>query len=402
MSVVEAPEPRFDRVQGVALVAGVAGLLACAGAGFVWPKALFPAYLVAYLFWVGIALGSISLLLLHNLTGGQWGLTIRRPLEAAAMTILPMAVLFVPIVLGLKTLYPWADLEIVRANPAIKHKAAYLNQYAFLLRAGVYFAYWATLAILLHVGAIRRDAEGRPTRASWLVNLSAPGLALLFFTGSFAAIDWGMSLEPAWYSTIYGPMLIVGWGLLTFATMIVVAYFLAAASPEYRQAATSPRIQDLGNLMLAFVMLWAYMSFSQFLIIWAGNLVEEIPWYLRRTRGGWQYVALALVVFHFFVPFFALFFLEIKRNVGRLVIVASLVIAMHLVDLSWLVLPAGPARYGHDVAEIPWGAVALIPVAFLGLGGISAWTFLWHLRRRPLVPAELVISPPDREVDPRS
>jgi hypothetical protein len=313
-----------------------------------------------------------------------------------------MAVLFVPIALGLKTLYPWADEAIVRANPAIRHKAAYLNEYAFLLRAGVYFAFWATLAILLHVGAIRRDAEGRPTRASWLPRVSGPGLALLFFTGSFAAIDWGMSLEPAWYSTMYGPMVIVGWGLLTFATMIVLAYLIGRVSPEYRAAATPPRIQDLGNLMLAFVMLWAYMAFSQFLIIWAGNLVEEIPWYLRRTRGGWEYVALALIVFHFFVPFFALFFLELKRNVGRLMVVASLVIAMHLVDLTWLVLPAGPARYGHDVAEIPWGAVALIPVAFLGLGGVSAWTFLWHLRRRPLVPGELILSPPDREVDSRS
>ena len=402
MSVVEAPEPQFGRVQVAALVAGVAGLAACAGAGLVWPKAFFPAYLVAYLFWVGIALGSVSLLLLHNLTGGQWGLTIRRPLEAAAMTILPMAVLFVPIALGLRTLYPWADSEIVANTPVIKHKAAYLNEYAFLLRAGVYFAYWAALAILLHVGAIRRDAEGRPTRASWLPRISGPGLALLFLTGTFAAIDWGMSLEPAWYSTIYGPMLIVGWGLLTFATMIVVACFLARVSPDYRAAATPPRIQDLGNLMLAFVMLWAYMAFSQFLIIWAGNLVEEIPWYLRRTRGGWEYVALALVVFHFFVPFGALFFLENKRNIGRLVIVASLVIGMHLVDLAWLVLPAGPARYGHDVATIPWASVALIPIAFLGLGGISAWTFLWHLRRRPLVPGELVLAPPDREVDPRS
>ncbi len=402
MSVVEAPEPRFDRVQGVALVAGGAGLLACAVAGFVCPNALFPAYLVAYLFWVGIALGSISLLLLHNLTGGQWGLTIRRPLEAAAMTILPMAVLFVPVALGLKTLYPWADAEIVARNPAIRHKHAYLNEYAFLLRAGLYFAFWATLAILLHVGAIRRDAEGRPTRASWMPRISGPGLGFLFLSGTFAAIDWGMSLEPAWYSTMYGPMVIVGWGLLTFATMIVLAFLIGRVSPEYRQAATPPRIQDLGNLMLAFVMLWAYMAFSQFLIIWAGNLVEEIPWYLRRTRGGWEYVALALVVFHFFVPFGALFFLEIKRNVERLVIVASLVIAMHLVDLAWLVLPAGPARYGHDVAAIPWGAVALIPFAFVGLGGVSAWTFLWHLRRRPLVPAELILSPPDREVDPRS
>lgn len=401
MSRVDSPLDRFGRAQTLALVAGVAGLAACAGAGVVWPRDFFPAYLVAFLFWVGIALGSISLLMLHNLTGGQWGLTIRRPLEAGAMTILPMAVLFVPIALGLRSIYPWMDPDIVAKNPAIRHKAAYLNEFAFLLRAGICFAFWATMAILLHVGAIRRDAEGRPTRASWLPKVSGPGLALLFFTGSFAAIDWGMSIEPAWYSTMYGPMVIVGWGLQTFAAMIVVAFAIGRVSPEYRAAATPPRIQDLGNLMLAFVMLWAYMAFSQFLIIWAGNLVEEIPWYLRRLRAGWQYVALALVVFHFFVPFVALFFLETKRTVGRLVVVAGLIIAMHLVDLAWLILPGTAAPAGTQ-PRIPWLSVGLVPVAWLGLGGVSIWAFLWHLRRRPLVPEELVIAPPDKEVDSRS
>jgi hypothetical protein len=402
MSSADTPQPQLGRVQALALIAGVGGLLACAGAGVVWPKSFFPAYLVGYLFWVGIALGSTSLLLLHNLTGGQWGLTIRRPLEAGAMTILPMAVLFVPVALGIKTLYPWADADIVARNPSIKHKAAYLNENAFLLRAGIYFAYWVLMAVLLHVGAIRRGVAGRATRAAWMPRISGPGLALMFFTGSFAAIDWGMSLEPAWYSTIYGPMVIVGWALLTFASMILVAALLARISPEYREAATPARIQDNGNLMLAFVMLWAYMAFSQFLIIWAGNLVEEIPWYLRRTRGGWGAVALALVVFHFFVPFFALFFLETKRNVERLMVVAAMVVVMHLVDLAWLVLPALAARSGSNVAAIPWGSVALVPVVAVGLGGISVWTFLWHLRRRPLVPEELLNSPADREVDSRS
>ena len=309
--------------------------------------------------------------MLHNLTGGQWGLTIRRPLEAAAMTVLPMAVLFVPVALGLKSIYPWMDPDIVKANPAIQHKQKYLNESFFLLRAGIYFAYWVLVATLLHAGAIRRDAEGRPTRAWWLPKISGPGLAFLFFTGSFAAIDWGMSIEPAWYSTMYGPMLIVGWGLLTFASMIVVAYGLRRVSPEYRAAATPPRIQDLGNLMLAFVMLWAYMAFSQFLIIWAGNLVEEIPWYLRRLRAGWQYVALALIVFHFFVPFVALFFLETKRSVERLVVVAGLVIAMHLVDLTWLILPgtAASARSGHLTAEIPPGAPWRLDPGRLGRPG---------------------------------
>jgi hypothetical protein len=394
MSRVETTLPHVDRYQSYALMAGAAGLGLSAVAGFAFSRALFPAYLVAYLFWVGIAFGCIAFLCIHNLTGGQWGLAIRRPLEAGAMTILPMAVLFVPIVLGLRAIYPWADPEIARANPAIRHKALYLNQAAFLLRAAIYFGFWSTLAILFHNGAMRRDSSsGREVRAPWLPTLSGPGLALMFFTGNFAAIDWGMSLEPAWYSTIYGPMVMIGWGLITLSTMIVVSRWLAHASPEFRDSAAPSRIQDVGNLTLAFTMLWAYMSFSQLLIIWSGNLNEEIPWYLRRTRGGWQYVGIALVFFHFFAPFFALFASETKRRLERLIVVAWLLLGMHLVDLAWLVLPAGAARTGHDTAAIPWGSLPLVLVAFVGIGGISTWTFLWHLRRRPLVPAELLTLP---------
>ena len=180
MSLVDNPRNPFGRTQTLALIAGVGGLAACAGACVDWPRDFFPAYLVGYLFWVGIALGCTSLLLLHNLTGGQWGLTIRRPLEAGAMTILPMAVLFVPIILGLKSIYPWMDPEIVKANPAVQHKQKYLNESFFLIRAGIYFAYWVLMAILLHAGAVRRDPKGGPTRAAWLTNISGPGLALLF------------------------------------------------------------------------------------------------------------------------------------------------------------------------------------------------------------------------------
>jgi hypothetical protein len=396
MSAAETLNSQLERIQTYALGAAIAGLVVSAGAGVIWPGALFPAYLVAFLFWVGIALGCISLLLLHNITGGMWGLMIRRPLEAGAMTIVPMAVLFVPIALGLKTLYPWARPDVVKASPAILHKAAYLNEYAFLLRAGIGFAVWIAIAWLLHYGAIRRAVAGNggSTRAAWLIQISAPMLGIVFFTGSFAAIDWGMSLEPEWYSTIYGVMVIVGWGLLTFATMILVSAFLARSDIGYREAATPSRVQDLGNLMLAFVMLWAYMSFSQFLIIWCGNLTEEIPWYLRRTKGGWQYVALALITFHFFVPFFALLFRDIKRKVELLMFVAAAIIVMHLVDLSWLVLPAPYPALAHAAGEggprIPWGAVFLVPVAVVGIGGASVWAFLWHLQRRPLVPEELL------------
>lgn len=382
MMAGEALKLRFDRIQGVAIIAAVGGLVGSAIAGLVWPSAFFPAYLVGFLFWVGISLGCISLLLLHNLTGGQWGRLIRRPLEAGALTIVPMAILFVPIGFGLKTLYPWADSAIVAADRALQHKAPYLNPVAFLLRSGISFVLWITLAYLLNLAASIRDRKGGQA-PGWLYSMSGPALAIVFFTGSFVAMDWGMSLEPDWYSTIYGVMVIVGWALLTFAMMIFTISLLARSEPV-ASAATPGRLQDLGNLMLAFVMLWAYMAFSQFLIIWSGNLTEEIPWYLRRLRGGWEYVAFALVLFHFFVPFFALLFRDLKRNSQVIIWVATAVIVMHLVDLAWLVLPARGEALGTG-PRIPWGALLLVLVTTAGIGGVSIWCFLWGLKRRPLV-----------------
>ena len=200
---------------------------------------------------------------------------------------------------------------------------------------------------------------------------------------SFAAIDWVMSLEPDWYSTIYGAMLIVGQGLETFAAMIVVAVLLSNTG-EMAGVATPGRMQDLGNLLLAFVMLWAYMAFSQFLIIWCGNLAEEIPWYLRRTRGGWQYAALALIVFHFFVPFGFLLFRDTKRGPRLLMGVALGIVVMHLVDLIWLVLPSKTADM--YAPRIPWDQLAIVLVATVGIGGAWVASFLRNLKTRPLAP----------------
>ena len=382
MSVGESVGPQLDRIQGVSLVVAVAGLAGCAGAGLVWPRVLMPAYLVAFLFWTGIAVGCVALLLLHNLTGGNWGRLIRRQLEAGALTTVPMAILFVPIALGLRALYPWADPAIAAADPAIRHKAAYLNPDAFLLRAGLGFALWIGLAFLLNRAASIRDRRGGAS-PGWMYNLSGPGLGVVFFTGTFAAMDWGMTLEPDWYSSIYGVMVVVGWGLLTYASMILTTSLLARSEPVASEA-TPGRLQDLGNLMLAFVMLWAYMAFSQFLIIWSGNLVEEIPWYLRRLKGGWEYVALALVLFHFFVPFFALLFRDLKRNSRVIIWVAVAIIVMHLVDLTWLVLPARGEVLGSG-PKIPWGSVLLVPLATVGIGAAWIWVFLQCLKRRSLV-----------------
>ena len=384
------PIPHLEAIRRGALIAAAVGLGISLLAGITMRQDLLPAYLVAFMFWAGIAIGSIGLLLVNNITGGYWGLLVRRPLESAAMTIVPMAILFVPIALGLETLYPWCQPEAVHEHPAIT-KMGYLTRGAFLFRSGTGFLIWIGLASLLWRGAIVRRADGSSGRSDWLTRYSPPGLVVFFLTTTFLAIDWGMSLEPEWYSSIYGVMVMIGWGLLTFSTMLMISAGLRHTHP-YSEAATPSRIQDLGNLMLAFVMLWAYMSFSQFLIIWAGNLSEEIPWYLRRIRGGWKWVAISLVAFHFFAPFFALLFRDVKRKIGLLVFVAAAIAFMHLVDLSWLVLPASYVIVSEGVPQIPWVKVLLVPVAWFGIGGVSVFSFLYFLVQRPLVPDELLVN----------
>jgi hypothetical protein len=374
-------QERFDRIQLNALVVGGLGLVVCALAWVIWPAQIFPAYLVGFLYWIGISLGCIGLAMLHHLVGGSWGLVIRRPLESGALNVLPLAVLFLPVAFGVKTLYPWAH-DVSAGHEALIEHSPYLTESFFWIRAAVYFATWIAMALVLNGLSDRQDATTDPAPSRLLQGLAGPATVLLFLGGTFSAIDWGMSLDPHWTSTIYGPMVIVGDALTTLALMIVVAGFLASDRPML-EIATRGRLNDLGNLLLAFVMLWAYMSFCQFLIIWSGNLTEEIPWYLRRTTGGWQWVALGLIVFQFFLPFFVLLFRENKRQTTRVSRVALWILALHWINLVWLVIPA---KSDPASPHIPWAEVFLSLVATVGIGGIWVSFFIRALKRRPLVP----------------
>jgi hypothetical protein len=368
---------RFDHVQRLAIIAAAAGGAFCLLGWLVNPPRFVQSYLVAFLFWVGISTACIAVVMLHELVGGLWGYTVRRPAEAGAMTIPLMALLFLPIALGLRYLYPWTDPSRVAAVKAIQAKVHYLNTFFFLTRAVIYFAIWSALALLVMRGAREQDRGEAPYPTRWLRTLSGPGLAIYFLSVTFAMIDWGMSLEPDWYSSIYGVMLLVGQVLAMLATLIIVATWLSDVVP-YSEVATPQAFNDLGNLLLAFVMLWAYMSFSQYLITWSGNLVDEIPWYLRRSAGGWRAIAVALIIFHFFLPFFLLLSRDRKRSGWGLAEVAWVVLLMRLVDNVWLVIPA----FGHPNIAAYWPVAA----AMLGVGGLWVWLFVYWLRARPLLP----------------
>jgi hypothetical protein len=376
-SRVEALQPDFRRVQRGALLVGAIGLALSAVGAFVSLDQFFQSYLVAYLFWVEIALGCCAIVMLHHLVGGRWGFLIRRPLEAGAMTLPLMALLFVPLLFGLHVLYVWTHADVVAGDEALRHKSLYLNVPFFVIRTVAYFAIWCGLAALLNRWSLAQDRTAEPGLMPRLRRLSALGLVVYAPTASFAAIDWVMSLEPDWYSTIYGMLIMVGQGLATLAFATVVVVWLSDREPLAR-VVSPDRYNDLGNLLLTFVILWAYMSFSQFLIIWSGNLPEENSWYLHRSAAGWQWLIVVLALFHFALPFLLLLSHAVKRRGRRLALLAAAIVAVHLVETYWLVAPAfHPA--GLHLSWLDFAA----PV---GVGGVWIAAFVWLLARRPLLP----------------
>jgi len=370
------------RLRQPLLIAGGVFLLIFVVGAFLDRRQFFQAYLFAYLFWTGIPLGSLALLMLQHLTGGHWGLVIRRVLEASSRTIPLMALLFVPIVVGAGYLYPWTSHEVLSENPVLMEKAKYLNLTFFSIRAVIYFAFWYAVAYFLNAWSLKQDSTADRQLAKKMRVLSGPGLVFFVVTVTFAAIDWGMSLTPEWTSTIYGLIYVAAWALsglaFTIAVMAVISDHKALAG-----LVKPSHFQDLGKLLLALVMLWAYFAFSQFLLIWSGNLPEEISWYLPRTKGPWGVIALLVVVFHFGFPFLMLLSRQTKRNRHKLVLVAGLVLLMRLVDICWMI---EPSFHEPGTSEVGFHVNWLDFVAPVAIGGIWLATFLWQLEKRPLIP----------------
>jgi hypothetical protein len=368
---------KFERLPTKLAIAGAVLLGVCIAGGVADKTEFFHSYLIAFLFWIGITLGSTALLMVQHLTGGRWALVIRRILEASSRTLPLMAVAALPVLAGMKTLYSWSRPG--QSDPVVLAKISYLNPQFFAARMVFYFAVWFLLTFFLNKWSREEDSGGAGIEL-WnrIEGFSGIGLVLYGFTVTFAGIDWVMSLEPRWYSTIYGLLFMVGQALTAMAFSIIMLVWLSDRRP-LSQIVRPAQFQDLGSFLLTFVMLWAYMEFSQFLIIWGGNLTEEIPWYIRRMEGVWGHVALLLVILSFAFPFFLLLFRHVKKRTRSLMIVALLVLVMRLVDMYWMVLPA----FGGGNIHLTWMDVALP----LGMGGIWFAFFLWQLQRMPILPA---------------
>jgi hypothetical protein len=378
------PPPGLSGVRARALGVGLLGSGVAVVMGIADPARFYPAYLLAYLFWFGIGLGSLALLMIQHLTGGAWGMMTRRIFEAATRTLPLMALLFVPLAFGLPHLYPWTNMEHVLADPVLREKMAYLNVPFFLARAAIYFAAWLGLAFLLSRWSAAQDRTGDPRWANSMRKLSGAGLIIWGLTLTFAAIDWLMSLEPHWFSTIFGVLIMGGQGLGALAFAIIVLGQLSRSEP-LAGVVKPVHFHDLGNLLLAFVVLWAYFSFSQLLIIWSGNLPEEIPWYLHRIEGSWAGIALIVAAFYFAVPFILLLSRRTKRRAGSLALVAGGILVARLVDMFYLIGPEF-SRQGVRVHALDLAAV-------VGMGGLFVAMFAWQLGRRPLLP----VGDPDLE-----
>jgi hypothetical protein len=373
----KAPES-LARVQQRALGAGLVGLVLCIVGYVKSPADFLHSYLLAFIFVLGLSLGSLGLLMLQHLTGGHWGIVIRRPLESATRALPLVLVLFVPIFLGMKYLYSeWLNAPSSGEGSLSHFQQSYLTESGFKTRAIIYFAVWLILVFFFNRWSKEQDVnrEDRSLRRR-LKMAAGPGIILYVFAMSFAAIDWVMSLSPHWASTIYGFLFVAGQLISSMSLMIAVIVLLAGSEP-LAGVVQKRHLHDLGKLLLAFVMLWAYFSFSQLLIIWSGNQPEEISFYRTRLYGGWGVVAVIVLIFHFFVPFFLLLSRDLKRNPKLLPRVALWLIFMRFVDLFWTTRP----EFTSSAIPSVWDLAAA-----LALGGLWLCVFAWQLKQRPLLP----------------
>jgi hypothetical protein len=384
----KAPES-VGRLEKRALVVGVLGLVVSVVGWITKPEDFYRSYLIAFLFVLGLSLGSLGLLMLQHLTGGHWGILIRRPLESATRVLWLVPIFFIPVILGMNALYSTHSVDgndrLGWLNPPPPgHEGAlsslqqsYLTKNGFLLRAVIYFAVWIGLMWLFNKMSAEQDVnQGDRALRGRLKFWAGPGIILYVFAMTFAAIDWAMSLSPHWASTIYGFLFVAGQAISAMSLMIITVIMFSKTEP-FAHVVQRRHLHDLGKLLFAFNMLWAYFEFSQLLIIWSGNQPEEISFYRSRLFGGWGVVAAMVLILHFFLPFFALLSRDVKRNQAILPKIAMWLIAMRCLELFWLTRP----EFTSSALPKLWDFATV-----LALGGIWLWFFAVQLKQRPLLP----------------
>jgi hypothetical protein len=371
------PGHSWNRIPVIGAGCAVLGAAACALLGASNPKQFFFSWLVSFLFFLSLALGGLFFVLIQYATQGGWGIVLRRIGETIFALLPVMAVLFLPLLLGLRDLYSWAVPGAAEHDALLRWKAPYLNVPFFLIRAAVYFAVWSFMALLYYRGSRGQDVTGDPAVSARLRRLAGPAIIVLAVTQTFASIDWIMSLTPHWYSTMFGVYFFAG----SFVGFIALLSILAAAMRQaglLESVISAEHLHDMGKLLFAFTSFWAYIAFSQFFLIWYANLPEETIWYRARLEGSWEGVSILLMAGHFGVPFFYLMGRDVKRRGWTLAVGGVWLLAMHFVDLYWQVMPT---LHPDGVGPSPLDAAA-----FIAVGGCFVAAAGWLMRRQALVP----------------
>jgi hypothetical protein len=369
--------PRVTTAQRGALIVGLLGVALSIVGWLLNPAGFFRAYLFAFLFWTMLSVGCLGILMFSHLTGGSWAAATRRILESGTRTLPLMGLLFIPLLFGLPAVYSWARPEIVAADPTLQHKVAYLNVPFLIIRTAAYFCIWIVLAYYLNVWSTAQDADPDPRWANRMRRLSAGGMVAFGLTGTFAAVDWSMSIEPSWSSSIYPSMVLIGAIVSAFALAVGLLACLQRTEP-LSELTSSQQLSDVGSMLMSFLLLWAYLAYSQFMLVWAGNLQEEIPWYLHRITEGWGPIAVAVVLGAFAVPFLALFSTQVRHSTRLMALLGLGTTAAHLLATLWLIVP------GFDAGNASfWWLYVAAPA---GIGGLWLALLFHQLSRRPLVP----------------
>jgi hypothetical protein len=360
----------------VMAVIGIAGSLILARAAEHGMDHLLETYLVSFAFFLSLALGALFFVLLQHCTRAGWSVVVRRIAEAMAANVWLMAVLAIPIVLGMDHLYHWTDAAAAAHDPLLAGKLGFLNPPFFIVRLIAYFLIWGVMASFLFRTSLAQDESGEPALTIRMERFSAPGMVLFALSLNFAAFDLLMSLDPHWFSTIFGVYYFAAAVVGFLAVMPKILYGLQMRG-ILKNAVTVEHYHDFGKLLFGFTVFWAYIAFSQYMLIWYGNVPEETEWFLKRQTGEWTTVSLILIFGHFVVPFLLLVSRYIKRRPVLLAVTGGYVAIMCWIDIYWLVIPEfspGVARFG-----------LLDIFCFLGLNGLFAAAIVLRLRKHAVI-----------------
>jgi hypothetical protein len=371
------PGHSWNRLPLIGAGCAVLGAAGCAILGAGNPKQFFFSWLVSFLFFTSLGIGGLFFVLIQYASQGSWGIVVRRIGETVFATIPVMALLFVPVLIGLHDLYSWSAPGAAEHDALIRWKSPFLNVPFFLIRAAIYFGAWSALAVLYFRGSRGQDATGDPAVSARLRRFAGPGIIILALTSSFASVDWIMSLTPHWYSTMMGVYFFAGSFVGFIALLSVMAVAMRRAG-LLETVVTPEHLHDIGKFLFAFTAFWAYIGFSQFLLIWYANLPEETIFYKARIAGSWKMVSIFLMVGHFGIPFFYLMGRAVKRHGATLALGGGWLLAMHFLDLYWQVMPTlHPEGIRPSILDV---------AAFLAVGGCFVAAAGWLMRRQALVP----------------